>query len=132
MLHKLWMNFEKRQIPHRPNIYLFYSLPFSPRGIHASKLLFTSISCQRYGRRSWLQGTIKVHQIMFPNRTKMTYLAPSLHWVYLTPQCKDGVRYIIFVLMIVYEILLASLAPSPHREFSMSILKLNVKMAPMR
>merc|ERR1711953_118642 len=36
----------QRQIPHRPNIYLFYSLPFSPRGIHASKLLLTSISCQ--------------------------------------------------------------------------------------
>ena len=34
--------------------------------------------------------------IMFPNRKKMTYLAPSLYWVWA--QSKEGARHIIFML----------------------------------
>ena len=42
-----------------------------------------------------------IYHIMFLNRTKIIYLAPSLHWIWvdlLISRRKEGARYVIFVL----------------------------------
>ena len=56
---------------------------------------FRFMKYQSYSQSSWFYK-----KLIFQNRTKMTYLAPSFHgeFIMTQTQCKEGARYVIFTI----------------------------------